>query len=176
MGVSRLAHDSEVDEFGRDVGIDDADDESGDDHEREGSLLVRDHAQAAECRGRRILAQVSEANGWGHDEEKGGDAGQDSKSLGEVLWLFHLGDEGWEENLRNPEEADVEDGIHTRNPSRSSRWEGVRFDWSQLGVISTIPIVRSILDTSEDHKQQDRETHAEGREHRHERNVVQGPG
>ena len=40
VGVSGFAHDAEVDELGADVRVDDADDNGGDDDEREGSLLV----------------------------------------------------------------------------------------------------------------------------------------
>jgi hypothetical protein len=38
--MSRLAHNEAVDELGTDVGIDDTDDDGGNDDEREGGFLV----------------------------------------------------------------------------------------------------------------------------------------
>jgi len=46
-----------------------------------------------------VLAEVAEADGGRDNEEEGGDAGEDCEGLGEVLRLFHFGDEGWEEDL-----------------------------------------------------------------------------
>ncbi len=46
-----------------------------------------------------VLSEVSEADCGRDDEEEGGDAGEDCEGLGEVLRLFHLGDEGWEQDL-----------------------------------------------------------------------------
>lgn len=150
MCVSRVTHDPEVDEFGRNIGIDDADDESWDDDEGEGSLLVGDNAQTAECWSSGILAKVSEADRWWNNEKKGRDTSKDGESLGEVLWLFHLRDEGWEKNLRNPEEGDVQDCVHTCNPSCPSRRKGVRFDFSKSWIVTTIAVQRGIFDTGKD--------------------------
>lgn len=62
------------------------------------------------------MAYISESNGRGKDEEEDGDSGQDCERFGKVLWFLHLGDEGWEENLGDPEESDIEHGVHTVNP------------------------------------------------------------
>jgi hypothetical protein len=101
MGVARLAHDAVEDELGRDVGVDHSNDQSGNNDECEGGLLVRNNTQTPECWCGGVLSKISESNGRGNDEQQSGDACQDSQGLGEVLWPFHLADKSWEENLRN---------------------------------------------------------------------------
>lgn len=117
--VSRCLHDAGVDVFGADVGVDDADDEGWHDDEGEGSLLVGFWAQAAESWRGRVLTQVSESDGRWDNEQECRDTGQHGEGLREVLRPLHLGDEAWEEDLRHPEEGDVEDSVDAADPSRS---------------------------------------------------------
>ena len=90
MCVVGSTHDSEVDEFGADVRVNDSDDDRGNDDEGERAFAVAVRAQSAEggCGG--ILAQVAKSYRWWDDEEEGGEAGQDREGFGEVLGLFHL--------------------------------------------------------------------------------------
>lgn len=56
MSVVRRAHDSEVDEFGADIGIDDTNDEGWDNNETEGTLSVDSGAKTAEGGSGGVLA------------------------------------------------------------------------------------------------------------------------
>lgn len=58
------------------------------------------------------LAKIVVADRRRNDEEEGRKAGQDSQGFGKVLWLFHLRNEGREEDLRDPKKGDVQDGSH----------------------------------------------------------------
>lgn len=69
--MSRRAHDAGVDELGRDVGVDDTDDEGWDDDEGERGLLIRHDAETAKRRCSGVLSEVAESDGWRYDEEKG---------------------------------------------------------------------------------------------------------
>jgi hypothetical protein len=158
--VSRLAHDSEVDEFGTDVRIDDTDDNGGDDDEGEGALLVGGDTQTAESWGGGVLAQVSESNCRRNDEQEGGNGSKDSERLGEVLWSFHLSDEGGKEDLRDPEKSDVQDGIHASDPGGASEREGIGPDRSVGRVVTVVSIKRSFLDPSKDEEEKNGESRA----------------
>ena len=46
-----------------------------------------------------------EANSWWADEQEGGDGGQDSKGLREILRLLHFGNECREQDLWYPKEG-----------------------------------------------------------------------
>ena len=198
--VSRLAHDSKVDEFGTDVRIDDTDDNGGDDDEGEGALLVGGDTQTAESWGGGVLAQVSESNCRRNDEQEGGNGSKDSERLGEVLWSFHLSNEGGKEDLRDPEKSDVQDGIHASDPGGASEREGIGPDRSIGRVVTVVSIKRSFLNPSKDEEEKNGESHAgrcesrttivsktsrQGKlcgerclltgEHRHKRDMAQGP-
>jgi hypothetical protein len=90
VSMARLAHDAVVDEFGRDVGVDHSDDQSGNDDESEGGLLVGHDTQTSECWSSGVLPEVSESNGRGNDEQESRDACQHRQGLREVLWSFHF--------------------------------------------------------------------------------------
>ena len=120
------------------------------------------------------MTKVAETDGWWDDEEEGGDTSQDGERLGEVLWSFHLGDECWEQDLRNPQEGDVQDGVHGGDEGCACWWEGVGLDRAECWIITAVSVQWSVLDTCEDHEEQDSETHACCAEHRHERDVLQG--
>jgi hypothetical protein len=99
-------------------------------------------------------------NRWGDNEEEDGDGDKDSEGLGEVLWSFHLGDESREEDLRNPEESNIQDGVHATNPGGAGEREGIGSDWSVGRVVAVVPIERSVLDTGKDEEEEDGHGHA----------------
>jgi hypothetical protein len=162
VGVAGFAHDAEIHVFSADVCVDDTNDESGDNDKCKGSLLVCDNSQATECRCRGVLPEVSEPNGWGNDEEESGHAGQNGEGLGEILWLLHLGDESWEENLRDPEEGDIEDGVHAVHPCCAGEREGVGSDGTVGWVVAIVAYKRGFLDADEDEEEKDCHSHAGG--------------
>lgn len=161
MRVARVAHDALIDEFGGNVGVDDTDDEGRHNDKRERGLLVFDDAQGAEGWSSGVLAQVSESDCGRHDEQEQRDACQDSERFGEILWPFHLRNEGWEEDLRNPEEGDVEHGVHACYPCCAWTWEGVSSNWTLLWVRAAVTKTWSILDSCKDKEEKDRYCHAE---------------
>lgn len=63
MSVPGGAHDARVDEFGGDVGIDDANHKSWDNNKSEGALPVFLGSQATKGRRSRVLPQISETDG-----------------------------------------------------------------------------------------------------------------
>lgn len=63
--------------------------------------------------------------------------------------------------------------VHTRNPSRSSRREGVCLDGTSLGVCSIVSVSRSIFNTSKDQEKKNGNAHASSTEHAHERNMLE---
>jgi len=158
--MSRLPHNSEVDEFGTYVRVDDTDDDGGNDDEREGTLFVGDDTQTTESWGGGVLAQVSESNCWRNNKQEGGNGNKDSEGFGEVLWSFHLGDEGREKNLRNPEKSDVQDGVHAINPGGAGQRKGVSPNQSIGRVVTVVSDKRSFLDTGKDEEEKDSDSHA----------------
>lgn len=162
MSVSRLAHHSEVDEFGADIRVDNTDHEGRNYDEREGTFLVGGNTQTAESWGGGVLAQVSEANGWGDNKQEEGEGNQDSEGFGEILWSFHFGDEGGEEDLRYPEESDIQDGVHTVDPGGARERGSIGLDLSIGGVVATVSDKRVCLDTGKYEEEKDREGHEEG--------------
>lgn len=158
--VSRLAHNSEVDEFGTDVRVDDTDNEGGNDDEREGSLLIGDDTQTTESWGGGVLGQISESNCRRNNEQEGGNGSEDSEGFGEVLWSFHLGDEGGEEDLRNPEKSNVQDGIHACDPGGARERKSIGSNYSIRRVVTVVSIKRSFLDTNKDEEEKDSDSHA----------------
>lgn len=158
--VSGFAHDLAVDELCGHVGVDDTNDNGRYDDKGERSLLVGGDTETAESRCSRILAEVAETNRWWDDEQESRDTSKDSESLREVLWLLHLGDEGGEQDLRNPEEGDVQDGVHGGDEGRAGWWHGVGLDWAELGVVAVVAVQGGVLDAGEDHEQQDGDAHA----------------
>ncbi len=160
VGVLRSPHDAGVEEFGGDVGVDDANDDGGNDDEGEGSLLIGDHAQTAKGRCGRVLTEIPEPDGGGHDEQESGDSSQDCEGLGEVLGPLHLGDESREQNLGDPEEGDVQDGVHAIDPGGSRKGERVGPDQPVGGIIAVVSNKRGGLDTGEDEEEEDGNSHA----------------
>ena len=158
--MSRLAHNSVVDEFCTNVRVNDADDNGGNDNERKRSFLVGDDTQTTKSWRGGILAQISESDCRGNDEQEGGNASEDSQRLGEVLWSFHLGDEGGKEDLRNPEKGYVQNRVHASNPGSAGQWESIGFDWSVGRVVTVVSVKRSFLDTSKDEEEKDSQSHA----------------
>lgn len=174
MGVARLAHDTTEDEFSGDVGVDDTNDESWHNDECERGLLVDSGTERAESWGSGVLSEVVESDGGWNDEKNGGDTGEDSERLGEVLRTFHLGDESWEENLWNPQESDVEDSVEAVDPSGAWLWESVGRHFTIGWVVAIVAVERSSLNTCKDEEENDSDTHACGGEHGHEGDVLEG--
>ena len=111
----RFLYENPIYEFDRNTGVDDTNYDCWHDHRPIRHLLVM-FLQGAKCWRLGVLAQVNESD-YGRDQEK--DERQNrkcSKSLGKVARLTYLRDEGWEENLREPQECDVEHGVETLNP------------------------------------------------------------
>lgn len=117
VSVSGVAHQATVDILRSDIGVNDSDDDRGDDNEGERTLLVVVWAQRSKSWSGGVLAEIAEADRWWYDEQEGRDCGEDVQSLGKVLGLLHLRNEGWEEDLGDPEEGDVEDGTHLSDKS-----------------------------------------------------------
>ena len=175
--VSRAPHEPGVDEFRRDVRVDDADDERRHDDEGERGFLVDDDAEGAEGRSGGVLAEVAEADGGRDGEQACADGGEDGEGFGEVLGPLHLRDEGGEEDLRDPEEGDVQDGVHALYPGRAGKGEGVGSHRGAVGGVGpVIAVSRGGLDAGEDEEEEDREGHGGRAEHGHERDVFEGPG
>ena len=113
------------------------------------------------------------SDGGRDDEEDGGDASKNSQSLGEILRTLHLRDEGGEENLRHPEEGDVENSVHASHPGGTLQGDDESLDLAQRRVVSTIAKQGVILNAGEDEEEEDGDTHGGGGEHGHEGNVLQ---
>lgn len=173
MGVTGLAHDAVVHELCGHVRIDHTDNQRGNNDKGKRSLLVCHDTKTAESRGGGVLSEVSEADGRRNDEQESGNTCQNSQRLGEVLRPLHLGDESREQDLRHPQKCNVKHGIHTRNPSRSSRREGVCLDGTSLGISAVVAVSRSILNTSKDQEEQNGNTHASSTEHTHKRDMLE---
>lgn len=161
MCVARPAHDAEIDELGRDVRVDDANNQRRHNNEGEGSFSKFLGAEGPKCRSCGILAKIVESDCWWTDEEESGDNSQNGEGFREVLWFLHLGDEGWEEDLRDPEEGDVQDGVHAVDPGGA--WEGERVgpDFAGGGVDAVVAVARVVLDAGEDEEEKDGDGHAE---------------
>ena len=121
----------------------------------------------------RILAQVVKSNRWWYNEKYKRNARKHSQSLGEILGSLHLGDEGGEQDLRDPEESDVENSlvklaneclrtdlgirpvtyIHTPNPRRTGRRESVCLDFAKGWVVAVVAIQRRFLDACKDEEE-----------------------
>lgn len=82
VAMSRVAHDTRVDKLSADIGVYDTDDQSRDDDEREGGLLVGDHAKTSECWGSGVLTKVAESNGGGMMNKKKEIAARTASDLG----------------------------------------------------------------------------------------------
>lgn len=158
--VSRLAHYAEVDELGADIGVDDTNNEGWNDDEGERAFLVGCDTETAECWCSRVLAQITETNRRWDDEQECGNGCQDSQRLGEILWALHLRDESWEENLRNPEESNVQNGVHACDPCRARERKCVCPDQAIRWVAPVIAVERSILDTGKYEEEEDSDAHA----------------
>jgi hypothetical protein len=73
--------------------------------------------------------------------------------------VVHLGDEGREENLRNPEKSDVQDGIQTCDPGGTREREGIGPNQSVGWVVTIVSVKRSFLDTGKDEEEKDSDSH-----------------
>lgn len=171
--VAALAHNASIYELCADVGVNDADDDGWYNDKSERRLLVHGASQAAKGWCGRVLAKVLEADRRWDDEQESRNSAQDGKRLGKILGLLHLGDEGREQDLRDPEEGDVEDGVHDSDESSAFERESVGLNRSGLGVDAVVAVQWVVLGSGEDEEEQDRETHACSREHGHERHVVE---
>jgi hypothetical protein len=105
------------------------------------------------------LAQVSESNCRGNNEQECRNGSKNSEGFGEVLWSLHLGDEGREEDLRNPEKSNVQDGIHACDPGGAREREGIGHNQSIGRVVTIVSVKRSFLNTGKDEKKQNRNCH-----------------
>lgn len=85
------------------------------------------------------------ADGRRDDDQDGRDGNQNGERFGEVLSAFHLGDEGWEEDLRDPEEGDVQNGVHAGDPACAWEGEGICFDLAVGGVVAIVAVERSFF-------------------------------
>lgn len=113
--VRGLAQNTLEDKLGRNVGVERADDDGRDKHERESRLpspRFRKRSDNGSCR---ILAAVIVADSSSDGEKNELGNGQCSESLGEILGSLHLSDERRVENLTDPKESDVQDGVETVN-------------------------------------------------------------
>ena len=99
VAMSRGTHDARINKFCANVGIDHTNDKSRNNNKSEGTLPVAFGSKTTKGRRSRVLPQISESDCRRNDEQECGDASQDSQGFGEVLWLFHLGDERREEDL-----------------------------------------------------------------------------
>lgn len=158
--VARSAHDPEVDEFRRHVRVDDADDQRWHHDERERSFLIRHDAQRPERRRSAVLSQIVEPNRRWRDKQERRDRSKHSEGFREILRPLHLGDEGREQDLRHPEERDVEHGVHACDPGCAGEREGVGFHWPVGRVVPVVAVEGRIFDAGEDEEEEDREGHA----------------
>lgn len=105
--VRGLAQNTLEDKLGRNVGVERADDDGRDKHERESRLpspRFRKRSDNGSCR---ILAAVIVADSSSDGEKNELGNGQCSESLGEILGSLHLSDERRVENLTDPKESDA---------------------------------------------------------------------
>src|ERR1700712_3258665 len=102
-----------------------------------------------------------EADCWWADEQESGDGGQNGKGLGEVLRLLHFGDECREQDLRYPEEGDVQDGIHAVDPSRAGKREWIGSDFASCRIYAVVAIAGIVLNARKDKEEKNRDGHAE---------------
>ena len=159
--VSGRAHDSEVDELGSDIGVDNTNDQCRHNDEGEGAFFVGIGAETAESWSGRILPEVVEADGWRADEQEAGHGEEDSEGLWKVLWLLHFRDECWEQDLRDPEERDIEDSIHAVDPSSAGERKRVSPDSSSGGIVAIVTVERVLLNAREDEEEKNGKCHAE---------------
>ena len=176
MRVPTLPHDAEVHELRTDIGINNANDERWDNDKRERCLLVHYRAQAPKRRRRGILSEISEADRRGDNEQERRHTAEHGQRFGEILRPFHLRDERREQNLRDPEERDVQHGVHGCDKGGAGGWEGVGMHGPGCGVFAIVAVQRRVFDAGEDEEEQDGEAHAGGAEHGHEGDVVEGAG
>jgi hypothetical protein len=106
--VSRATQDSLENELGCDVGVKSADDDGRDENESKGRFSLPWLKKRSDRGGGRVLSEVVVSDGSNDTEEDKLKNGQGSESFGEVLGLFHFGDERGVQNLTNPEESDAE--------------------------------------------------------------------
>jgi len=78
------------------------------------------------------------------------------------LGSLHLGDEGWEENLGDPEESDVEHGVHAVLPCGAGQGKGVGANGAIGGIVAVVPNQWGGFDASKDEEEEDGETHGSG--------------
>ena len=107
MSMFRVAQDPSVEELGGHVGVDAPDDDRGDEHECECRFSCPWLGQGSNDWGGGILSEVVVT--YSSDDTKDGELHdrQCGESFGEVGRVLHLGDEGWVEDLTDPEKGDT---------------------------------------------------------------------
>lgn len=88
-------------------------DDGWNDDKGERPLFIRCDTEAAKCWSSRVLTEISEPNGRRNDEQEGRDTGQDGQGFRKVLRTLHFRNERGEQNLRYPEEGNVENCVHS---------------------------------------------------------------
>lgn len=174
--MARSAHQPPIHKLGADVGVNHANHQRGDNHKGERGLFVGDDAQTAKGGRGGVLPQVAEPDGGRDDEEEGRDAGEYGEGFWEILGLFHLCDKSRKQNLRDPEEGDVQDGVHGGDKGGAGRGEGVGLYRPGGGVVAIVAVAWVGLDAGKDEEEEDGDAHAGGGEHGHEGDVLEGAG
>lgn len=105
--VRGLAQNTLEDKLGSNIGVEGANDDSGDKHEREGRLPSPRFRERSDNRSCRILARVVVADSSSDGEKNKLGNGQCSEGLREILGSSHLGDKRRIENLTDPKESDA---------------------------------------------------------------------
>lgn len=120
--VRGLAQSTLEDKLGSDIGVEGANDDSRDKHERESRLPSPRFRERSDDRSCRILTGVVVADSSGDGEKNELGNGQCSEGLGEILGSSHLGNKRRIENLTDPKESDVQDGVETVDET----WTAIR--------------------------------------------------
>ena len=166
-----LLKDTEEDETGRDGGVQDAKEDEGGNHEREGNLLVQGLERAKGGGGHVLVADVGVDDSTDNAEEENLSNGARPQSLGELAGILHLGNEARKRDLSNECVADVHKGVQGGDKGSASNGDGShnRLATDGCGAVSCgvgragIVTSRVRLDTGEDSGQEDRDKSKDGR-------------
>jgi hypothetical protein len=105
--------DSPEKEFAGDVRVDSSNDDSGHKDEGESRFTRIRLEQGSDRRGGGVLTHVVVPYSGSDGKEDKLETSEGCESFWEVFGLFHLGDEGWIENLTNPQESDAIDQLRS---------------------------------------------------------------
>ena len=115
---------------------------------------------STDTEGHSYLTEIVVADRRWNNEEERGDTSENSERLREVLGPLHLGDECRKQDLRHPEESDVQHGVHACNPCGTLLGEGKGLDCPSLRVITVVSVQRVVLSASKDKEEEDGDAHA----------------